>query len=393
MKPIINENGVQVETFTEIFERLTTGLKDIYGQDINLDQNSPDGQRVGIFAKEILDLQSFAQYIFTQFDPDTAIGVFLNIIIKLNGITRRPSSRSQVDLTIITDRPVTLPTDYTVQDELDQKWTIDNSIELQSGTNTVTFHAEIFGAIEASANTINTPLLIIEGIQSVNNQNQASVGLNEETDVELRQRRKKTFENAAYSTIGGLNSKLISLPNVTDAIVYENDTDQYDSDRQMSAHSIWCVVDGGDVNQIIETIVKNKTAGAGDKGDVSGTYTESILRNDGSTLLIPRTRRFDRLETVQLYVTLTVKRKVINSPPDLEMIKKIIASNTFYINGFCEASDLYCGLNDAGNNFIAYDMKISRDNETFTVEALQAGYDERFNITVDNITINEIVTR
>lgn len=57
MPDIIDENGLQVKTFDEILQELKDGLRAIYGNDINLDQNSPDGQMVGIIAQVATDLR------------------------------------------------------------------------------------------------------------------------------------------------------------------------------------------------------------------------------------------------------------------------------------------------------------------------------------------------
>ena len=65
---IIDANGFKAESFTEILTRLSNGLKNIYGQDINLDQDSPDGQQLGIQANIISDFQDLALYIDNSYD-------------------------------------------------------------------------------------------------------------------------------------------------------------------------------------------------------------------------------------------------------------------------------------------------------------------------------------
>ena len=39
------QDGITVETFDEIYNRIAEGIKAIYGADIDLSQNTPDGQR------------------------------------------------------------------------------------------------------------------------------------------------------------------------------------------------------------------------------------------------------------------------------------------------------------------------------------------------------------
>src|SRR5690606_5090132 len=114
----------EVQTYQEIYDELAAAYRAIYGADINLDADSPDGQRVGIEAKARLDLQSFALALYNQIDPDFSAGEFLNKLIKLSGITRRPAVRSQVDVDVTTDRALTLPAGWTVADSLGQSWAL-----------------------------------------------------------------------------------------------------------------------------------------------------------------------------------------------------------------------------------------------------------------------------
>ena len=57
--PRFTPDGIQVQTFQEIYDELAAGYRVIYGEDINLEPNSPDGQRVAIEAQLVLDSQSY----------------------------------------------------------------------------------------------------------------------------------------------------------------------------------------------------------------------------------------------------------------------------------------------------------------------------------------------
>jgi len=90
-------DGVSVDTFNEIFDRIVVGLKIAYGDDITVDQDSPDGQSIGIQAKGDLDLQSFLLALYSNFDPDFATGTMQDVILKFSGLTRRPPTKSTSD--------------------------------------------------------------------------------------------------------------------------------------------------------------------------------------------------------------------------------------------------------------------------------------------------------
>lgn len=212
MKPEFTNSGIQIQTFEEIFEELAQGYRDIYGQDINLSQESPDGQRVGIEARARLDLQSFALALANSFDPDFANGQGLNKISKLAGIFPRPGTRSQWDLVITTDRPLTLAGGYTIEDELGQEWVVPEEVELVPGENTVTFRAADFGEVSGTAGAEFEEVTFVRGVTGLRADVDAVAGREEETVEEFRRRRARSLENPAYSTVGALFAKLANLP-------------------------------------------------------------------------------------------------------------------------------------------------------------------------------------
>ena len=86
----LDENGLQIDELTDILAELIAGYREIYGADLQLTQDTPDGQRVGIEAKARHDLQELALLVYNSFDPDLATGKGLRSIAKLAGITPGP---------------------------------------------------------------------------------------------------------------------------------------------------------------------------------------------------------------------------------------------------------------------------------------------------------------
>ena len=70
MPDAFDETGLTTKTLTEIIEELEDDYKDIYGDDINIDQNSADGQIINIQAQEGVDLRELLSSINNGFDPD-----------------------------------------------------------------------------------------------------------------------------------------------------------------------------------------------------------------------------------------------------------------------------------------------------------------------------------
>lgn len=385
------DTGLQIQTFDEIYSELVAAYQAIYGVDINVDPDSPDGQRIAIESKSRLDLQSFALAMYNAMDPDLATGDALNRITKLAGITRRPATLSQVDLTITTDRNLTLPSSYEVQDSLGQVWQANEGNALTTGANVVTAVAKEFGAIEASPGTITEPVTIVIGVTDVTNISAATVGQAEETDAELRTRRNKSLATPATSTVGGLFSALGNLNGVTDLIIYENDQDVTNGVLSLAAHSIWVVIEGGTVSDIGETMAKNKTGGTGIKGGITDIYTETrTIPGSGVTRTINHVMKFDRPSSTQLFVRLNVTQKTPPDTIDEALIKSKLAERQFLIAEGLQASDLYRNVYQAGDNFIPTDLEISDDGVSWTAGLLSAGAQGKFTLDVADITVTDI---
>lgn len=385
----INENGLLIDEFSTIYNRLADKFKLIYGQDINLEQNSPDGQLLGIITNEIYDLQTLILHIYNSFDPDLAQGVELNKLLKLIAQTRRASTKSIVDITIVSNANVTLPADYTIIDENKNEWVINAETTLISGTNIISFNAVNFGAIEASANTINDVVTVFPEIISVNNALPAEVGRDEESDVLLRKRRNNLLSVNSNSTIAGIYSKLFLLDTVTDAVIYENATDTYDATKDLNAHTLWCIIDGGSIDEITKIIATDKTIGTDLKGTVTEDYIETFLKADGTTRQYTHTVKFDRPSEIPLYINLIVSKRLPTDIIDIDAIKNKLIEKLYSINEKATATELYAYVYSAGNTFIASNLEVSKDNITFGNTATN-DYDEKFIISAVNIAITEV---
>lgn len=385
----INENGLLIDEFSTIYNRLADKFKLIYGQDINLEQNSPDGQLLGIITNEIYDLQTLILHIYNSFDPDLAQGVELNKLLKLIAQTRRASTKSIVDITIVANANVTLPADYTIIDENKNEWVINAETTLISGTNIISFNAVNFGAIEASVNTINDVVTVFPEITSVNNPLPAEIGRDEESDVLLRKRRNNLLSVNSNSTIAGIYSKLFLLDTVTDAVIYENATDTYDDTKDLNAHTLWVIIDGGAVDEIAKTIATDKTIGTDLKGTVTEDYIETFLKADGTTRQYTHTVKFDRPSEIPLYINLIVSKRLPTDIIDIDAIKNKLIEKLYSINEKATATELYAYVYSAGSTFIATDLEISKDDVTFGNTATN-DYDEKFIISFENITIVEV---
>lgn len=389
--PTIDASGIQIQSFEEIFAELVAAYRAIYGEDINLEQESPDGQRVGIEAKARHDMQVFGLLVANNFDPDFARGLSQAKIAKLSGIFPRPATRSTWDLSVTVTRDLTLPVGYSIADDLGQVWELPSAVNVLVGANPITFTASEFGSVTGLAGATFTQVTVALGVSSFTASVNATTGIDEETDEEFAQRRNRSLENPGFSTTGSLMAQLLNTAGVTDAIVYDNDTDVYDALLDLDAHSIWPVVEGGTIDDIMQQLLFKKTGGTGIKGAIEADISETLTRPDGSTFIVTQKRRFDRPVDVPVYVNVTATRKDPAEPIDLALIKQRIAEYKFYIGTALHAGFLYGPGYTAGDNFILSALEVSDDNITFTDGAIAPAAGEKFSLVVANIDVTEVI--
>jgi len=380
----LTNEGIQIQTFAELFADVVGGYQGIYGADTDFAQESPDGQRVGIETRRWADMQSLVLQIYNSQDPELADGMSFNRILKLSGLFLRPASRSQVDVTVTMTVAKTLSAGYTVRDDLDQLWITTEPNAVVVGPNTVTLFAENFGEVAAQPDTVVTPVTIELGVDSVTNPLAATLGTAEELVPDARERRRKSLENPAQSNRAKMFTAVGNIANVTDVAVYEN-SENVTVDTIPPNH-IWVVVEGGSAELIGETIAKNRHDGVGTKGNETQIYTETLTRPSGSTLDIQHIMNYDRPTVVPLTVTVTATKKLPADVVNTAEIAAKIAAVKYEINEAALATELYSPAYTAGDNFILTDMQINDGSGATTGQILNS-LDERFTIDAIDVTV------
>lgn len=369
MPDLLDENGLQVKTAQEILTELETGFRNIYGQDINLDQNSPDGQMLHIFGQALTDIRELLVQINTSFDPDRAMGTILDERAGINNIQRAGATYTIINIDITVNQTITLEgldenfndplaSAYTVQDDAGNQFILIDTTTVTAGTHSLAFRSKEIGRVETITGTINNPVTIVLGVTGINNPNPpVTLGQNEETDAQFRLRRQRSTANASVGYLNGLLGLVLSLDGVTDARLYENYTDVTDLNG-IPPHCIWLIVEGGANSDIGNAMYDRKSYGCDLKGDID----YNIETASGSIF----TAKFDRPVSDALYIQFQIKRTNPTHSFDLEVIKQYIADNAVYrIGEFAETSLLTSaatlGIAAQGSGGVAINMQISDD--------------------------------
>lgn len=303
--PYVDDSGLHLPTYNDILEDMIDSMKKIYGQDIYLENDSADYQLLSILALKVHDSYQAVQYAYNSRSPATAIGAALDSVVKLNGIYRKPAGYSTCELTI-TGTPFTEIINGSVKDNTGNVWSLPASVVIGSdGTVKSTATCNVAGEVTAlpgDITQIDTPTF---GWKTVNNEVSAIPGNTIETDGELRQRQTISVSNPSQTMLAGTLGAIRALKNVARVSVYENDTNisAVDPDNNpfgLPPHSITCVVEGGNDNDIAEAILYHKGIGCYTNG------TTVISVKDQNEYI--NTVRFYRPSYVPIFVHIKIKK-------------------------------------------------------------------------------------
>jgi uncharacterized phage protein gp47/JayE len=349
----IDITGLHLQILADIITELEDGFKAIYGNDINVAANSPDGQMINLFAQAKMDSLDLINSVYSSFSPSSAAGVVLDQRCAINGIIRKGATKTTAYVVVTTDRIVNLVglssnsgTPFTVSDTSGNKYYLTTDTTTASGANSLHFTAAIAGAVDVSPATITTIETVTLGVVSVSNTGGATIqGIDEETDAALRYRRSVSVSNPSTGALDGLMGALLAIEDVLYAKVYENNTGTTDT-YGIPAHSIWAVVDSGSATGttgIAQTIYERRNVGCGmyygtgSTGVTGQAKTVNITQLNGYDIPI----KFSTPTYYDLYIDLTVTSKLSTHSVDETFLKnEIYAGIQYDINELADYSDI-----------------------------------------------------
>lgn len=380
----LNEKGLVYSDYPTILTWFREQYKQIYGKDVYLEADSQDGQWIAVQALAMYDLVQIASMIYNSFSPLTAQSDGLSRQVKINGIARHVATNSTVDLKIV-GQVGSIIRNGVAEDMLRQKWIMPKEVVIpEAGEITVTAAAEDIGAITAAENTVTKIVTPTLGWQSVNNPQAAVVGAAIETDAELRRRQTYSTALPSLTVLDGTIGAVASLDGVTRVKGYENDTNKIDA-RGIPAHSIAVVAEGGNAQEIAESIAKKKTPGAGTFG------TTAVMTYDQYGE--PNEIKFFRPTVVDIKVQIAIKPLQGYVSTYGDAIAQAIAQmiNRLGIGDDVLISKLYVPANLPNNvafhTFDIVSVKLARDGATVTADNIKIAFNEAGKCRIEDIEL------
>lgn len=393
MPASVSPSGLTIPTRAEIRAQILDGgggflgLRQIYGADINVDPNTPDGNLVELLVQASIDYYELLASVYNSFDPDTAVGVTLDLRCAINGIARKAGTYSTQLVTVVTSQAVTLAgldtapeAPFTVSDAAGNRFLLaETEVVGAAGSQDLDFRAAALGAVIVAPNTLTTIVTVQLGVTSVTNGVLAgTTGVNEESDALLRVRRQNSIEIPSKGYLEGLVGALYAISGVTSVLVLENVTSAPDVNG-IPGHSIWAVVNGGTDAEVANAIYVHRNAGCGMKGAVSVNVTQV----DGSLFAI----LFDRPDPETLWIEFNAT--AITGTVDEAYIRaQLLAQLSFNINQPAVASQITALVEGIAPNVYLDSVGVGNDGVTYAAIINNASVDKQWALAAARVVIN-----
>jgi uncharacterized phage protein gp47/JayE len=277
----LTSTGLTIKTLDERTDDIISDMHANISPNIDFSVSQADGQIVRILSEKIQQVAELVQEVHTAFDPNQATGNLLSMLCTLTGSSRRAATKGTVTLTLNLDAATTVLAGalFQVSGEPDNRWATDVDVtSVGAGNYNVAATAQNAGAIQALAATITVIVNPQAGLNSCTNSADAQVGLDEETDTELRLRREQEVFLPGSADITAIQAQLSDIDEIISVVVYENTSIQ--SLLGMPPKSIQAIIwDGSppaaDNAEIAETLFEQTSAGIQKYGTTVVTHTDT----------------------------------------------------------------------------------------------------------------------
>ena len=298
----VDSTGFTIKTLQEVLADLDASLRTELGENLRLDADSVLGQIRGAIGTEISLVWEALGEVAAALDPDQAVGVYLDALAALSGITpRQQATRSTGTITVNGTSGTVIPAGSRVRDAASTVTVETTASATIAGATSVPVQALTTGPIEAAAASLTVIVTPVAGWSSSTNAAALTPGQNIESDLQLRARREASLQASGTGTDGGIRAALLEI--VEQAVVLSNRTNSTAADGT-PAHAVRAILYPDPNSAIVEAAIATAYFGQLPAGiQAWGTsVTATVTDSQG----VDHTIEWDYATEVDVYIDVTV---------------------------------------------------------------------------------------
>ena len=298
----VDSTGFTIKTLQEVLADLDASLRTELGENLRLDADSVLGQIRGAIGTEISLVWEALGEVAAALDPDQSVGVYLDALAALSGITpRQQATLSTGTITVNGTSGTVIPAGSRVRDAASTVTVETTASATIAGATSVPVQALTTGPIEAGAGTLTVIVTPVAGWSSSTNAAALTPGQNIESDLQLRARREASLQASGTGTDGGIRAALLEI--VEQAVVLSNRTTSTAADGT-PAHAVRAILYPDPNSATVEAAIATAYFGQLPAGiQAWGTsVTATVTDSQG----VDHTIEWDYATEVDVYIDVTV---------------------------------------------------------------------------------------
>lgn len=260
------DSGIVAPTIQELQEGLWNVMRKAFGDNLNEQWSTPQGQIVASLSAELSEMHNNIIELMNLVDPRFSYGVMQDGVGEIYFLKRQQATHSVVQLTFRGLTGVVIPKGFLVSDLNGNQWeTTESKFITNDGSVVINAQAVEIGAIRAEVGEINTIINNQENIDSVTNNTPAIAGKDTESRESFEERRRESVAKNSKGMNASVYGEVADLDGVVDCYVVDNPTDETitvgATNYPLIRNSLAVSVVGGNDNDIARAIlIKGGTA-------------------------------------------------------------------------------------------------------------------------------------
>ena len=265
----ITDTGIVPTTLAEYITLLENIFKSVFGDDFNIDPETPQGQLIGDIALSMSQSDDAHVVTANALDIFRAADSQLEGLFSLLAIYKDSATHTTVTATLAGVPATLILSGSRAKSDNGDLYALNDDTTLSgAGTADATMTAVESGPLEVGIGELTQVVDVVPGWETVINAAAGSIGLDAETNSEYRIKYFDLLFKNAVSVLDAITAEVRKVESVVEVYGAENDTDSLLAidGVNVNAHSIAIVVDGGAQAEIAAAIRLKKTGGTGTVG-------------------------------------------------------------------------------------------------------------------------------
>ncbi|MCD1124801.1 hypothetical protein LPW36_01920 [Jinshanibacter sp. LJY008] len=391
----IDSTGVIIPDTGDIKTEVQNEFRAVFGDDLDVSDSTPQGLLIAAETNARANVVRNNAALANQINPNISGGIFLDAIWSLTGGERDKATRSQVMATLIGSPGTNIRARVRARTTAGDTFESVSSAKIDNtGKVNVLFQSLEFGPVPCGTGSLTEIVTsdAILGWDGITNDSPAVIGTLSQSDLSVRNLRRRTLALQAVSMPEAIISRLYTVDGVRSLSFRENISNQTQTidGIEMKPHSIFVCVYGGTDDDVARTLLNTKSGGCAYNGNTNVSVVEPI---SGQTYEVT----FERPEIINLLIKVYIRKGSLNTTGITTQAQTAIM---MYANGEIEGESGFAvgedispfeiagGVNEVYPELFVSKVEIAKESDgVFSTNEIPIALDEVAAITISAITV------